>query len=122
MAAVPQDVLTAYIDAWSEPDPDRRDALLRVAWSEEGIYRDPQMETKDRQALSDYIGTVHERMPGSHLAYTSGVSRHHAHIYFSWQLVTADGKVALKGVDFGSLAADGRLRQIVGFFGDLPAL
>lgn len=122
MAAALQDVLTAYIDAWSEPEPDRRAALLAISWSEEGIYRDPQMEAKGRAALSDYIGTVHERMAGARLAYTSGISKHHGHIYFSWQLIASDGKVVLKGVDFGTLAGDGRLRQIVGFFGDLPDL
>lgn len=122
MAGTLQEVLTAYIDAWSEPDPERRAALLTVAWSEEGIYRDPQMETKGREALSDYIGTVHDRLAGARLAYTSGVTRHHSHLYFSWQLIASDGKVVLNGVDFGTLSGDGRLRQIVGFFGDLPAL
>ena len=122
MAAVLQEVLTSYIDAWCEPEPERRAALLTRSWTEEGIYKDPQMEAKGRAALSDYIGTVHERMPGATLAYTSGVSRHHNHIYFSWHLLAGDGKVILKGVDFGTLASDGRLRQIVGFFGDLPAL
>ncbi|RVU34816.1 nuclear transport factor 2 family protein [Hwanghaeella grinnelliae] len=122
MAAVLQEVLTAYIEAWCEPEPERRTQLLAQSWHEDGVYKDPQMEAEGRAALSDYIGTVHERMPGASLAYTSGVNRHHDHIYFSWHLAAGDGKVVLKGVDFGTLADDGRLRQIVGFFGDLPAL
>ena len=36
-------------------------------------------------------------------------------------MVLADGKVFLEGIDFGELSADGKLRQIVGFFGPLTA-
>jgi hypothetical protein len=38
-----------------------------------------------------------------------------------WELVGPDGAVALAGLDVGEVAADGRLRRIVGFFGQLPA-
>lgn len=50
-----------------------------------------------------------------------GVDTHHGHLRFAWELVGPDGQVAVAGVDVGELAEDGRLRRIVGFFGDLPA-
>lgn len=91
-----------------------------AAWSDDGVYIDPQTEARGREALSSYIGAVHAKMPGARIEYTSGIARHHAHIHFSWRLVTAESTVALEGVDFGTLGPDGRLCQIVGFFGDLP--
>ncbi len=114
--------MAAYAAAWSEPDRAKRDASLAIAWSEDGIYRDPLKEAKGRHALSDYIGTVHQKTPGARIEYTSGVNQHHDHIYFSWHLVTDAGEPVLVGVDFGTLDGDGRLLQIVGFFGEMTSL
>lgn len=122
MGASLQDVLASYAAAWSEPDEARRMELLSAAWNEEGVYTDPQVEVRGRKGLSDYIGAVHAKMPGARIAYTSGVSQHHGRINFSWNLVSAEGKPVLKGVDFGRLDDNGRLLRIVGFFGDLPSL
>jgi len=122
MNSVLQKVLAAYAASWSEPDASKRIELLTLAWSDDGVYTDPQTEAVGRDALSGYIGAVHAKMPGARIEYTSGIAQHHSHIHFSWQLVTAEGKVVLAGVDFGTLDDDTRLLQIVGFFGDLPSL
>ena len=47
---------------------------------------------------------------------------HHDHVHFAWELANDDGEVAVGGIDVGELAQDGRLRRIMGFFGDLPAV
>jgi hypothetical protein len=39
---------------------------------------------------------------------------------FTWAMVTADGKEQTRGMDFGELAPDGRIRRITGFFGPPP--
>ena len=114
--------LKDYGAAWCEPDEDKRRALLEKAWTGNGTYQDPSSQATNREELISLIGGMHKKFPGSGVVITSGASEHHGRIYFEWQMVTGDGNIAIKGVDFGTIAEDGRLEEIVGFFGPPPAL
>ena len=59
--------------------------------------------------------------PGHTFRRASVVDAHHDAVRFAWELVGADGAVALKGLDVGEVGEDGRLRRITGFFGELEA-
>jgi len=50
---------------------------------------------------------------------TTGVDEHDRCLRFGWAMSGPDGAVLMEGTDFGTLAADGRLQRIVGFFGGL---
>ena len=112
-----EDTLDQYCTAWSTADAAQRTALLEAVWAEEGVYRDPKADVTGRAALGAYIGEVHQGMPGVRIERTTDVSAHHGHVFFGWRLITADGGVVVEGLDFGTLAPDGRITQIVGFFG-----
>ena len=114
-------VVAAYGAAWLEPDAGERLALLETAWADDGRYEDPTGAAEGRAALSAHIGAFHAARPGARIEITSGVDRHHDVLRFAWRMVAADGSVAVEGIDFGVLAADGRLARIVGFFGPVPA-
>jgi len=116
------EALATYGAAWVEPDADKRRALLEVCWSDDGHYMDPNGTARGRDALADLISEFQAQVPGARIELTSGASVHNGRIYFNWQMVTADGKVVVEGVDFGRLGKDGRLREIVGFFGPPPGL
>lgn len=111
------DALEKYIASWSEVDESARRALLEEAWAEDATYQDPTASVAGREALVQHIGGFHRAMPGAKIEMTSDVSRHNNRIYFAWRLVTVDGVSAIEGVDFGTLDADGRIAEIVGFFG-----
>ena len=113
-------VLDRYAQAWCTADADARAALLETCWSEHGVYEDPVTQAKGRKALSDYIGASHRRFPGMKIELTSGIDHHHDSFRFNWHLQLQDGTIGIKGVDFGTIAADGRLARITGFFGDVP--
>ena len=115
-------ILAAYGDAWNEKDHARRIALLEVCWSSNGSYMDPSSSANGRQELADHIGGFHMQIPGARVELTSGASLHNDRIYFSWRLITKEGQVAIDAVDFGKLSEDGRIQEIVGFFGPPPAL
>ena len=117
-----QGILKNYGAAWCEPDEDKRRAHLEKAWSEEGTYHDPSGEAANREELVRLIGGMHYKFPGARIEITSGVSEHHGKIFFEWQMVTGEGETAIQGYDFGSIGQDGRLEQIVGFFGPPPAM
>ena len=111
------DVVDTYIDMWNEEDADRRADLIRTAWADDARYRDPLLEADGHAGLSEMVATVHGHYPGR----TSGVDAHHDVARFGWELVAPDGAVFTGGIDVATLADDGRLRTITGFFGDLPA-
>ena len=53
---------------------------------------------------------------------TTGIDEHHGVARYGWELVAADGAVAVGGTDIAEIGDDGRLVRVTGFFGDLPAL
>ena len=65
---------------------------------------------------------MHEHFPGHSFRRTSGIDAHHDQVRFAWELVGPDGVVAISGLDTGELDDTGRLRRIVGYFGELPAV
>ncbi|MGQ9426654.1 nuclear transport factor 2 family protein [Gilvimarinus sp. F26214L] len=113
------ELIALYIDAWCEPDPALREQLLERAWSEDGTYTDPTAHVAGRRELVDHIGRVFQHFPNVRLELTSGIDAHHDKLRFTWRMVLADGKVFAEGVDFGVLSPNGKLHQIVGFFGPL---
>lgn len=116
------DVLDAYGRAWREPDDALRLILLETAFADDGLYQDPSANANGRTALSEHISGVLETYPGSRVEITSGVDRHHDKIRFTWHMRSANGAIAIEGIDFGEIGADGRLTSIIGFFGPVPAL
>ena len=115
------DVVDAYIDMWNEEDADRRAELIRTAWADDARYRDPLLEADGHAGLGEMVVTVQGHYPGHRFRRTSGVDAHHDVARFGWELVAPDGAVVVAGVDVATLADDGRLRTILGFFGDPPA-
>ena len=112
----------AYIAMWNETDPAKRAETIRAAWTNDGHYIDPLMESQGHEGLSAMIDGVQAQFPGHTIRRTSGVDVHHTLVRFAWELVDDDGAVAISGIDVGVLADDGRFTRIAGFLGDLPAV
>jgi hypothetical protein len=110
----------AYIAMWNETDPATRAETIRVAWTDDGHYVDPLMESQGHEGLSAMIDGAQAQFPGHSIRRTSGVDVHHGLVRFSWELVGEVGAVAVAGLDVGVLADDGRFSRIAGFLGDLP--
>ena len=113
-------VVDTYLATWNEADPDKRAEMVAQAWTPEGRYVDPLQEAKGHTALTAMAPNVHQLYPGARFRRQSGVDAHHGFIRFAWDLANEDGSVVVVGIDVGSLADDGRLAGIAGFFGDLP--
>jgi hypothetical protein len=45
----------------------------------------------------------------------AGPDAHHDRVRFTWQLVAESGDAVATGVDFATVADDGRLRAVTGF-------
>jgi hypothetical protein len=114
-------IYDTYIDMWNATDADERAALIEKAWVTDARYRDPLLEADGYDGLSEMVANVHAHYPGHVFRRTTGVDLHHDVARFGWELVAPDGNVFVGGIDVATLADDGRLRSITGFFGEPPA-
>lgn len=134
--ATPEAVVEAYVATWNKTDPARRRAGLAVAWSETGIYRDPVMAGDGPAGIDAMLAGVQAKFPGFVLARTSKIDTHGGslggspggpsgsagarYLRFTWSLGPAGGPPVVEGVDFCTLAPDGRLASVVGFIDKMP--
>jgi SnoaL-like domain len=110
-----------WLSAYGEPDSERRAELIGQVWAADGRLVDPPLAATGHEGIGDMAAAVQEQFPRHRFRRISGIDEHHDAFRFAWELLGPDGAVAVSGTDFGELAADGRLRQITGFFGELPA-
>lgn len=110
------DRVEAYVASWNERDEGKRRALLESAFAPGGTYVDPTAEIAGVDALVAHIAGVQASVPGYKLDTNGSIDEHHGRIRFRWSMCNADGNAVVQGVDFGSLAPDGRIASITGFF------
>lgn len=112
-------VIALYCDAWGEPDPVPRRAMIERVWAEGATYTDPGVHLAGAAALAEHIGGVLAQRPGARIVLASVVEAHHDVARFAWRVVSPDGTTLREGIDFVEIARDGKLRRVVGFFGAL---
>ena len=120
------EVVLAYIEAWSTPDEATRRELLDMSVADDASYTDPAYEARGKEEIASHIGrslsgeAYDGAGGGARIPISSGVDEHHGVFRFCWVLVDTQGQPLLEGMDFVELAADGRLQRITGFFGAFP--
>lgn len=114
--------IDTYLDAYGEPDERRRRTLVQEAWAVDGHLVDPPLEGSGQTEIVEVAAQVQAQFPDHRFRRTSGIDEHHSFARYTWALVAPDGAIALTGTDIAELGADGKLRQVVGFLGDLPAV
>ena len=131
-APSPEAIADAYVAAWNETDPARRRTGIDAAWAGAGTYRDPVMAADGPAGIDAMLAGVQARFPGFVLRRTSRVDAHAGPqggsgggpgggwLRFTWSLGPAAGPSVVEGVDFGTLAPEGRLASVVGFIDKAP--
>lgn len=114
------ELIDRYIAMWNETDGARRRDLIARTWSETARYVDPLMRGDGRAGIDAMVAGVQERFPGYRFRRTSPVDAHNGQVRFAWDLAPEDGPTLAAGVDFGVIAADGRLDSITGFLDHAP--
>jgi len=109
-------VVDNYIAGWNETDPGRRRAIIGETYTDDATYVDPMIEGKGPDGIDAMIAGVQQQFPGHRFELAFGPDHHHDRVRFTWHLVGPNGAgpVAI-GVDFATLAANGRLRSVTGF-------
>lgn len=114
------EVVDRYLAAWNETDLALRARLIAGVWAADGRLIDPPFAAEGHAGIGEMAATLHAQFPGHRFRRTSGIDAHHDQLRFAWELVGPDGAPALTGLDVGEVDADGQLRRITGFFGELP--
>jgi hypothetical protein len=115
-----ESTVDAHLAGYCEPDPDRRLELLRAAWDPAGRLLDPPFDGTGPTGVAELVDAVLGHYPGHTFRRTTAVDAHHDRARYGWELVGPDGAVAVAGTDVVTVGTDGRIAEIVGFFGDLP--
>jgi len=110
-------VVDSYFAMWNETDATRRRQVIDATWSQEASYVDPMFAAAGPDALDAMVAGVHQQFPGHRFRLSGAIDAHHDRVRWGWELVApGGGPPVAAGVDFGVLAADGRLREVTGFF------
>lgn len=109
-------VIDAYLASWHEADPDKRAALVEQAWAPGARMVDPLLDLTGYEQLATLAPLLAEHYPGHQIRRTSEVDAHHGFCRFSWELAGPDGNAVMTGIDVCSIAEDGRLQGVAGFF------
>jgi hypothetical protein len=108
-------IVDGYIAMWNEPDPQRRRALIAEVMTEDADYLDPIMSGSGVDGVDAMIEGAQHQFPGHRFALHEGPDAHHDRVRFSWSLAPDGGEPVAFGVDFATLANDGRLATVTGF-------
>ena len=114
-------LIASYFDMWLETDADARAEKISAVFTEHGRHVDPNADANGHAGLAEMMGAVHAQFPGLGMRRVTGIDQHNDQLRFGWELTGADGTVIVTGIDVAQVALDGRLSQVAGFWGDLPA-
>jgi SnoaL-like protein len=107
-------VVDTYIASWNEGDETRRRALVAEAFADDARYLDPLMSGEGTDGITAMIGAAQQQFPGHRFELAGAPDAHHDRVRFTWQLHGENGPVAT-GIDFATVAEDGRLQDVTGF-------
>jgi hypothetical protein len=109
-------VVDTYIAAWNEADAERRLELVAETFTADARYLDPLMSGEGVDGIAAMIGAAQAQFPGHHFELSFGPDTHNDVARFAWTLVPVGGGEPIAGgVDFATVDADGRLRNVTGF-------
>ena len=114
--------IDTWLDAYGEPDENRRTELIERVWAPTGRLVDPPFEGTGREQIHALAAAAQQQFPGHRFRRTSGIDAHHRYARYTWELLDPRGSIAAAGLDVAQVDEDGKLLQVAGFFGEVPAL
>ena len=108
-------VVDTYIASWNETDDERRRALVAETFTDDARYLDPLMSGEGTDGIAAMIGAAQTQFPGHRFELSFGPDAHNDVVRFAWTLRRRRTGPVAGGVDFATVADDGRLRNVTGF-------
>jgi hypothetical protein len=110
-----------WLAAYGEPDPARRSEAVERLWAQDAQLIDPPLSARGHAQIVAQADQLLAQFPQHRFRRSSGIDAHHGLARYAWQLLSPTGQVVLEGCDFAQIDTAGRLLQVAGFFGSLPA-
>jgi SnoaL-like domain len=111
----PQIILEAYGKSWSETDAAKRLQLLEQSLNPDCVYTDPLVQTTGYEPLSEYMAELQKNISGVNFVPTE-LKSHHDRTLMHWNMADGNGNILGQGASYFLHGADGRLKQMTGFF------
>jgi SnoaL-like protein len=109
-------VVHNYIALWNETTPEDRRALVADTFADGARYLDPLMSGEGHNGIDAMVAAAQKQYPGTRFELADGPDAHHDRVRFTWRLVATGGGAPIAvGVDFATVADDGRLVDVTGF-------
>jgi hypothetical protein len=119
MSLFPVAVFDRYFDMWRETDPAKIRQHLDLAVTDDFIFCDPLHFHVGRDALEANVRAFRSENPKLSLELGSGVDAHHNRVRYAWHIMLGR-RVVMRGFDVATLADNGLIERVDGFFGELP--
>jgi hypothetical protein len=114
-------LIDTHLTAYADPDATRRATVVQRIWAAGGQLIDPPLAASGHAGILRQAEQLLAQFPGHRFVRSSGIDSHHGMARYAWQLIDPAGAAVLEGVDIAQIDAQGRLAQVTGFFGPLPA-
>jgi hypothetical protein len=109
-----------YLQAWNEPDPAVRRAVVDEIFVPDARYCDPLVDLSGRDAIVSLIGTVQGQLGGLRLELASEVDCHHRLGRFTWEVRPVGQEPVVVGFDVVEVDDDDRILRVLGFLDKAP--
>ena len=115
----PETLVQNYVGMWNEHDPEKRHALVRSTWAEDGENLTSAIEARGYDELYARADSAHQTwIADKHYRFrsTGEVKSHHGFVLFTWEMYAPDdGAVISTGTDVFIVGDDGRAKTILTF-------
>ena len=106
--------------AWNETNPSLVRSHLEKALAPDVRFVDPSIDVSGIDGFEANVHDVHAKHPGNVYSRASKVDTQHGFHRYHWVIHSKDGKVVLPGFDVVETDTHGRVKCVIGFFGELP--
>ncbi len=113
------EVLSSYVQLWSERNPVLRGELVERCWAENGQIISVGQSLTGRPAVLREVERFQQQQPGHKLSVTSNFDIQGEWARFSFAQSGPGGELISEGTDVVEFAEDGRIALVVTFWGRL---
>jgi SnoaL-like protein len=106
----------SWFSAWSDPDAATRDAAVAHIVAPEIRFRDRFSLVSGLDDIRAHLAAVHRFMPGLRIAREGAVRHCQGVVLADWVARSLDGAEKGRGTNVFTLAGDGRIVDVVGFW------
>ena len=114
--ATAQASVDAWFAAWSEPDAERRNALLAATVTRGVRFRDRFSHIDGLGDLEPHLAAVHVFMPGMRLERAGSIRHCQGTVLADWVARGADATEQGRGTNVFDFDVEGRIAEVVGFW------